>query len=91
MELKVIEKAKNKIIIEIIGEDHTLCNALKEELYIDDEVKSAGYYIEHPEKGMPKLVVETSGKDPIKAIAEAAKRLIKKNDKFLEAFTKEIK
>ena len=91
MKINIVEKSKNKLIMEIKGENHTLCNALKEELYNDEDVKAAGYFIEHPEIGIPKLVVETNGKDPVKAVSEAAKRLIKKNDKFLEVFSKEIK
>src|SRR3989344_1668234 len=35
MELKVLEHSKNKLKIEMKGEDHTFCNALKEELWID--------------------------------------------------------
>jgi DNA-directed RNA polymerase subunit L len=91
MEINVIEKTKSKIIIEIKGEGHTLCNALKEELYNDPAVKAAGYFIEHPVVGVPKLVVETSGKAAVKAIVDAAKRLMKKNDNFLAAFNKEVK
>ena len=91
MELNVVEKTKNKIVLEIKGEGHTLCNALKEELNNDSAVKAAGYFIEHPEIGIPKLVVETSSKDPIKAISDAAKKLMKKNDKFLTLYNKEVK
>lgn len=92
MELNVIEKTKNKVIIEIRGENHTLCNALKEELYKDDKVKNAGYFIEHPAVGVPTLVVETkTGGDAIKSIETACKGLKKLNAKFVKAFVKEVK
>ncbi|MBN2457533.1 DNA-directed RNA polymerase subunit L [Candidatus Woesearchaeota archaeon] len=91
MELNVVEKSKNRIIIEIKGETHTLCNALKEELYSNPDVKAAGYYIEHPEVGIPRLVVETKKNSPQKVISDALKKLIKKNEKFLDAFNKEVK
>jgi DNA-directed RNA polymerase subunit L len=92
MELNVIEKSKNKIIIEVRNENHTLCNALKDELYNDDAVKSAGYFIKHPVLGIPTMVVETKqGTDVVDAIVEAGKRLKKTNAKFLKEFEKEIK
>ncbi|MFP4403203.1 MAG: RpoL/Rpb11 RNA polymerase subunit family protein [Nanoarchaeota archaeon] len=92
MELKVIEKSKNKIIIEIQNENHTLCNALKDELYNDDSVKSAGYFIKHPVLKVPTMVVETKqGTDVIKTINDAGNRLKKKNKKFIKEFEKEIK
>ncbi|MGM5482038.1 MAG: RpoL/Rpb11 RNA polymerase subunit family protein [Nanobdellota archaeon] len=92
MKLNPIEKTKNKIIIEIQGENHTLCNALKEELYSDDTVKNAGYFIEHPTVGVPTMVVETKqGGDAIKSIQEACTRLKRKNTSFLKAFEKEVK
>lgn len=92
MELKPVEKTKNKVIIEIKGENHTLCNALKEELYNDSNVKNAGYFIEHPSVGVPTMVVETKqGGDALKSIQEACTRLKRKNTTFLKAFEKEVK
>ncbi len=92
MELSVIEKSKNKVVFRIEGENHTLCNAIKEELYNDKNVKSAGYFIEHPAIGVPTMVVETKqGSDAVKAILDAVKRLEKLNKKFITVFKKEIK
>ncbi|MBW3015031.1 DNA-directed RNA polymerase subunit L [Candidatus Woesearchaeota archaeon] len=89
MELKVIEEGKNRLIVEIQGEDHTFCNALKKELWNDSHVKAAGYNISHPLVGEPRIIVETDGKvDPKKALAEAAKRLKKTIEKFSKAFDK---
>ena len=92
MELEVVEKSKNKVIIKIKGENHTLCNTLKEELYRDGNVKSAGYYIEHPAFGVPTMVVETkTGTDVMDAVQMACTRIKKANTTFLKAFEKEIK
>jgi DNA-directed RNA polymerase subunit L len=89
MEIKVIEDTKNKMIIELKGETHTLCNALKKELWNDSHIKTAGYNIAHPLVGVPKIVVETDGKEtPKKALAEAAKRLGSKAEKFKKEFSK---
>lgn len=83
MEIKVIEKSKNKFIFEVEGEDHALMNALRHELNQDSAVKSAGYNISHPLTASPRMVVETtSAKTPAKAIQEAIKRLRKANEKL---------
>jgi DNA-directed RNA polymerase subunit L len=92
MELKVIEEGKNKLIVEIKGEDHTFCNALKAELWNDKHVKAAAYNIDHPLVGEPHLTVETDGKeDPKDALIAAAKRLKKEVAGFAKAVDKNLK
>ncbi len=92
MEIKIVEENKNKMIIELKGETHTFCNALKKELWNDKHVKIAGYNIAHPLVGVPKIIVETDGKEaPKKALTEAAKRLGAKAEKFKKAFVKGVK
>ncbi|MEA3429667.1 MAG: DNA-directed RNA polymerase subunit L [Nanoarchaeota archaeon] len=89
MELSIVEEGKNRIIVEIEGEDHTFCNILRKELWNDKHVKAAAYKVEHPEVAEPKIIVETDGKeDPKKALIEAAKRVKKDLDKFLKNFEK---
>lgn len=88
MELKALEQKKNKMVVEIVGEGHTFCNALRETLWQDSDVKTAGYNIEHPQIGIPRFVVETKGKEAKQALLDAAKRLQKQNDSFLKAFKK---
>ena len=83
MEIKVLLDKKNKFRIAVKGEDATLCNALKKELWNDKHIKVAGFHIKHPLIGVPRLIVETDGKeDPKKALIAAAKRLQKTNDAF---------
>ena len=92
MKLKILEDKKNKMVLEIKGESHTFCNALKQELWNDKHVKIAGYNIAHPLIGVPKFVVETDGKEnPKKALIDAAKRLKSVSDKFKTAFLKGVK
>jgi len=92
MKVKVLEEKKNRLVIEIEGEGHAFCNALKKELWNDSHVKVAAYKIEHPLVGVPTLVVETDGKEtPKKALTEAAKRLGKATDNFKTAFLKGAK
>jgi DNA-directed RNA polymerase subunit L len=92
MKLKILEDKKKKMVLEIKGETHTFCNALKKELWNDKHVKAAGYTISHPVIGIPKIVVETDGVEkPKKALIEAAKRLDKIASKFKSEFIKGIK
>lgn len=84
MEVKILEETKESIKIELQGEDHTLANVLRRELWNDSHVKIAGYNVDHPLIGNPILVVETDGKeDPKKALLAAVDRIKKKNADFL--------
>jgi DNA-directed RNA polymerase subunit L len=91
MEIKVLENKKNRVVFEIVGEDHSFCNVLKKELLNDEHVKIATYAIEHPLISQPKMIVETDGEEVSKALKEAAKRVGKKAEKFKEEFTKAVK
>ncbi|MBS3176324.1 DNA-directed RNA polymerase subunit L [Candidatus Woesearchaeota archaeon] len=77
MNITVVEQKKDKVILSVEGEDHTLCAALKKELWNDKHVKAAGYHIEHPLIGRPRIIVETDGEDPRKCVENACKRLEK--------------
>ncbi|MBI4141800.1 DNA-directed RNA polymerase subunit L [Candidatus Woesearchaeota archaeon] len=87
MELKIVEDKKNRFVFKIIGEGHTLCNALKQELLNDDHVKVATYAVEHPLINEAVFVLETDGADTRKTISAAIKRL----DKTLEKLGKQAK
>lgn len=89
MEIKILEESKDKLVVEIVGEGHALCNALKQELSGNKKVKVAGYNVEHPLIGVPKLVIE--GTDPKGALVEAAKAVKKEADAFVKAFDKAVK
>ena len=88
MELNVLEDSKNKLVVEIKGEGHALCNALKSELWKNKKVNIAGYNIAHPLVGVPKLVIETDSGKPKDALVDAAKKVKKEADEFLKAFNK---
>jgi len=89
MDVNILEEKKNRLVIEIKGETHTFCNAIKKELWNDKHVKAAAYRISHPFVGTPTLIVETdSGETPKKALLEASKRLQKGFDKFKLEFSK---
>ncbi|MEM4244702.1 MAG: DNA-directed RNA polymerase subunit L [Candidatus Nanoarchaeia archaeon] len=88
MEIKVLEKSKNFLKIEIVGEDHTFCNALRKELWNDKDVKVSGYELSHSFVSNPILIVETSSKNPKAVLNDAVKRLKQANDEMRSAFKK---
>jgi len=47
-QVKVLQRTKNELKIEIIGEDHTFCNLLQNVLLQDKNVEIAGYDQPHP-------------------------------------------
>ncbi len=92
MEIKILDDKKNKLIIEVKGADHTLCNIIQKELWNDKHVKIATYSIRHPQISVPKMIVETDGEEsPKNALINAVQRLQKINAKFKKEFAKEIR
>jgi DNA-directed RNA polymerase subunit L len=92
MEFNVLEDKKKRLVFELKNTDHTLCNALREELWNDKSVTVSAYNISHPLIGIPKLIVETNGdKEPKKALKDAITRLKKKNDDLREQVKKALK
>ena len=79
-------------MLEIKGADHTLCNALKAELWNDKHVKIATYSIRHPQISMPQLIVETDGEvSPKNALINAVQHIHKSNEKFKKEFSAAIR
>jgi DNA-directed RNA polymerase subunit L len=90
MELNVLEESKTRFIVEIKGEDSTICNLIRKELWNDDSVKAAAYSVKHPSIGIPQLIVETSGKTPRDALLDAVKRIKKDLSDFEKKAAKEL-
>ncbi|MBW3012578.1 DNA-directed RNA polymerase subunit L [Candidatus Woesearchaeota archaeon] len=90
MEINVVESTKNKLVIELKGEDHTFCNILVKELQKDSNVKAAAYKIEHPLRRVPKVMIETTSGSPKDALLKAAANLVKDAGKLEKEFAKEI-
>ncbi|MBT5021458.1 DNA-directed RNA polymerase subunit L [Candidatus Woesearchaeota archaeon] len=92
MEIDILEESKNRLVFELNGESHGICNALKKQLWQTKGVKLAGYTITHPLVGAPRIIIETESKlDPKKAVAEACKQIKKDIDAFEKKFVKEVK
>ncbi|GAB4308188.1 MAG: hypothetical protein Kow0019_04510 [Methanobacteriaceae archaeon] len=78
--MKIIKDTKKELEIEIDGESHTLCNALRKILMEDKDVLSAAYVIEHPIVGEPKLYI--NAKNPRKSLKNASETLKLRCEEF---------
>jgi DNA-directed RNA polymerase subunit L len=78
--MKIITDKKKELEIEITGETHTLCNALRKTLMEDKDVEAAAYVVDHPIIGEPKLYV--SAKNPQKSLKKAVETLKLRCDEF---------
>ena len=88
MKLTIIENKAQKMVFELEGSDHTLCNSLKDELQLNDSVSVSTYTIGHPMVGKPKFFIETKkGEKPIDAVNKAIDALKKKNASFLKVYS----
>ncbi len=88
MEINILEDKPTRLVFELKGEDHTLCNALREELWNDESVTVSAYNIAHPLVGVPKFIIETKDKEPKKALKDAIARLKKRNSDIKKALSK---
>ena len=82
MELRLVNKTNNRLEIEVIGENDTLLNLLKQKLLQDPSVETATYVMGHPYLDNPSFVVETKNGKPDQAVKNAAKDLRAQFDEF---------
>ena len=71
MELKLEAKSDRYWILELVGEDHTLPNLLRENLLRQEDVEFASYVVEHPVISHPKLIIRTRKKTAREALKKA--------------------
>lgn len=83
MELKVLEKTKNKLKIEVVGEGHTLLNLLRRNSW-DARADQASYMIEHPMLSQPRIIIKAG--NPKAILSRAADMVIKQTQDFSRAF-----
>ena len=91
MELKVLEKEKNALKVEIEGPDDTVIYPLINELLKDEDVAEAKYAVGHPQLDKPVLYVRTKKGKPQSAIRKAAESLAGQFRVARQAFEKELK
>lgn len=88
MEINILEEDNKKIEFEILGEDFTLCNALKDEFWNDEDVEVAASKMDHPLVSHPILILETNKKNPKDVVLKAADSLQTKFKQLKEDFNK---
>lgn len=87
MEIELLEYNKNEIKLKIVGEGHTLLNALKTAIFEDKDVINAGYTKEHPMVERAILYLKTNGnKDPFTVLESSIERLIRNANLFKNKF-----
>ena len=87
MEINVLRSEKDEIEFQI--ENVTLAEILRVYLNEDDAVSFAAWKRDHPTK-LPIMLVQTKGKSPKKAVADAVNLIVKDLDK-VEADFKKLK
>jgi DNA-directed RNA polymerase subunit L len=85
MELKVLEKTKNRLKLEVRGESHTLLNLLRRNSW-DAKADQASYMIEHPMLSQPKIIIKAS--NPKHVLSRAADMAVKQAQDFGRVFKK---
>lgn len=92
MELRVLSHEKNELEIEVLGENETLLNPIKQALLADKDVEFAEYIIEHPILSVPKIFLRTKGSaKPATVLKRTIKTVVKEFDAFEDAFVAALK
>lgn len=92
MKVKILEKTKNELKLEVEGEGHTFCNVIQKALLKYKNVDLAGYNIPHPLTANPIIYVRTKGQSkPEIVLRDSAKEVKKATKAFRTAFNKALK
>lgn len=92
MQLKILSSTPSEMEIEVLGENETLLNPIKQALLADKDVDFAEYIIEHPSLSTPKIFLRTKGKvKPDVVLKRTIKNLIAEFDTLENSFAAELK
>ena len=89
MELKLVEKTKDSIKVEVTEADPTLFYPLVSELLRDSVVEDARYITGHPLLDKPVIYVKVKKGRPQTALKRAAKKLADGFDRCLQTLEKQ--
>jgi len=87
MNLKVLEKGKDKLCLEVSGECHTLLNILREKAW-KEGAEQATYMIKHPYLSKPEITIYS--KNPIKTLIDSATSTESEAKRFTNEFTRAL-
>ena len=91
MKIRILEKDRNLLRLEVEGEGHTLCSILQTEILEEDGVEIAGYDKHHPLEERSILYVRTTGKaSPEDVLRKAADKAFQMAVDFQSVFEKEM-
>lgn len=88
VEVRLLTKDDKSLEVEVVGENETLLNLLKQRLLQNRDVANASFLIGHPLLDQPKLFVQVRKGKPEAAVKAAAKDLREELDKFETEFLK---
>jgi len=91
MNLKILRKTDDEVVVEFEGESHTILNLLRTELLSDKRVKMATYDRKFPVMDNPVFRLKTDGSDPMAVMRDVATRIIAYCDDFSDQFSEAIK
>jgi len=91
MEFRVVKEDDKTLFLEVPGENHTVTNTLREELWNDKNVSEAADVKEHPYLAQPKIFVRVSRGSPRTALEKAAERVAERAGEFEKEFKKALK
>ncbi len=89
--LKVVEKEKDSITLEMLRYDNTILRPVVEELLKDEQVLESRYFIKHPVIDNPQIYVRVKSGKPQAAVKRAIKKLSKTYENLSADLTKELK
>lgn len=75
MELSVVKETENQLVFELIGEDHTFCNLLRDTLWEDKSVDMAAYKLDHPLTRKPTFMLIVKKGEPRSVLKRTAEKI----------------
>ena len=90
-QLRVLNKEKNSITLEMLNYDNTVLRPLVDEILKDEQVEETRYYIKHPIIDNPEIYVRVKTGKPQAAVKRSIKRLSKVYETLEFDLAKEIK
>jgi len=91
MEVRLLEKGKDTIELEMDGVNETVLHPLKKYLTQDKKVSLATYSLGHPQLEKPKLFVKVSDGKPQAALKRATKALANEYKELRDLVEKKCK
>ncbi|MEM4978762.1 MAG: DNA-directed RNA polymerase subunit L [Candidatus Nezhaarchaeales archaeon] len=82
MKIRILEKSEKSLRFEIIGEDHTFCNILRDFLQRNPDVEFAAYRIDHPLVSNPVFYVKVKSGKPEDVLKKAVEEIISALEDF---------